>query len=235
MFSRNACPRDVISMRKKTALLVGILFIATGLLVSCGGNEAVTGTLTKFSGPVEVMAGGQTLPAAAGLALAVDSVLKTGAGGKAQVDFSDGARILVEENSELRMKELGRPSPESTIDIVVELARGLIYFNVTERKNSRFQMDSSVAVSGVKGTRGTMQVSPEDQIMNRWLLAEGKLEVTSKADATKTVTIVKDEQATFDKDGNVAKSAVDPATARFGGVPFFVAEPDIDIKVRTGN
>ena len=220
-------------MKKTALLLVFLLCSALPLMVSCGSGSQtnISATISFLSGKVTILEDGKSVLAKKGMHIGVNGVIKTDTGAKAKLLFDDGAKILIEENSELVMKELAKPSQESTLDIVVELAKGIIYFDVTKRKSSKFQMDSSVAVSGVKGTKGTFQV---DGNSNRWVLVTGKLEIATKKLIDDKKYITKGEQMVLDKDGNLKSSKVNLATEKFFGVPL-LSDPDANISVITGN
>lgn len=223
-------------MKKHLLLFAPFLALALVLsLTACGGGggAALTATVESVVGTVELLSGGKAVAAVAGAKLGVNDAVRTAKDGRAKIAFDDGAKILLEAESELLMKELAKPSAESTLDIAVELARGLIFFNVTKRNASKFQMDSSVAVSGVKGTKGTFAVGGEAGVQNRWVLVEGALEVKAKADPANAVTIGAAETATVNDAGKVEKAATELIRHKFYGVPL-VEDPETQIQVITG-
>lgn len=221
---------------KRALLFAPFLAVALALLLTaCGGGGAakIEATVESVVGAVELVSSAGTVAAAAGAKIGVDHIVRTGKDGRAKIAFDDGSKVLMEAESELRMTELAKPSAESTLDIAFELVRGLIFFNVTRRNASKFQMDSSVAVSGVKGTKGTFAVGGEAGVQNRWVLVEGALEVKSKADPGNAVTIAPAETATVNDAGKVEKAPTELIRHKFYGVPL-VEDPETQIQVITG-
>lgn len=83
-----------------------------------------------------------------------DTVL-TGGDGNATLEFGDGSRLLVQANSELRLKTLNSYGGTNVTDTLLQLLRGRVENQVVpqSRAGSRYEISTPVATSAVRGTR----------------------------------------------------------------------------------
>lgn len=206
----------------KLIFLAAALLCAAYAMNACGGgaDAALKAKLTFASGTVESLAAG----AADWKALAVNAELagsdtvRTGAKSSAKIDFSDGAKIFIEENTSVRLKDIKKPTEKGTLDIVVEIIKGALFFDVSKRQDSRFEMETSTAVAGVKGTKGVVSFKDDKTEV---MVIEGRVEVSLKKAPVDKVMLEADDAIAF---GDVAalaeKVKIDYSKAKFSEMPL---------------
>jgi len=206
---------------KILSLVIFTAFISC-ILNACGSGKAdeLKAKLTFTSGVVESQnaASPEWKPVSLNAELAMSDTVKTGPKSNAKIDFSDGVKIFIEENTSVKLKEIKKPVEKGTLDIIVEIISGAIFFDVTKRENSKFEMETSTAVAGVKGTRGI--VSFKDN-KTKVLVTEGVVEVSAKKDAADKVTLNPDDAVEF---GDITKipekSKIDFSKEKFADTPL---------------
>jgi hypothetical protein len=199
-----------------------ILLLAAYSMNACGGGASadLKAKLTFASGTVELLASGTAdwKAAAANSDVAMSDTVRTGAKSSAKIDFSDGVKIFIEENTSVKLKEIKKPSEKSTLDIVVEIIKGALFFDVTKRENSKFEMETSTAVAGVKGTKGV--VSFKDDKTNVMVI-EGRVEVSLKKAPVDKVMLEPDDAIEFgDVPALSEKIKIDYSKAKFSDIPL---------------
>lgn len=199
-----------------------ILLLAAYSMNACGGGASadLKAKLTFASGTVELLASGTAdwKAAAANSDVAMSDTVRTGAKSSAKIDFSDGVKIFIEENTSVKLKEIKKPSEKSTLDIVVEIIKGALFFDVTKRENSKFEMETSTAVAGVKGTKGV--VSFKDDKTNVMVI-EGRVEVSLKKAPVDKVMLEPDDAIEFgDVPALSEKIKIDYSKTKFSDIPL---------------
>ncbi len=192
------------------------------IITGCGGTKKaadIKASVSFVNGTVEAQTGGD--PAwkkiAANSELTMSDSIRTLEKSMAKINFTDGTKVFLEESTTLNLKNLTKPAEKSTLDIVVEIVSGAIFFDVTKRENSKFQMETSVAVAGVKGTKGVFRNQGNLKIV----LVEGKIEAYLKDNPDKKITIEESELVEIKNTIDLSqKQKIDLAKEKFAGVPL---------------
>jgi hypothetical protein len=105
--------------------------------------------------------------------------------GTAMIKFADESRLLLKENSTIRMASLQFYDPSQLVSTRVELLKGRVKAQVekVKNKNSRYQISTPAAVAAVRGTefRVTNTQSDHGITVMRTELLSGALVVTSES------------------------------------------------------
>ncbi len=105
--------------------------------------------------------------------------------GTAMIKFADESRLLLKENSTIRMASLQFYDPSQLVSTRVELLKGRVKAQVekVKNKNSRYQISTPAAVAAVRGTefRVTNTQSDHGIAVMRTELLSGALVVTSES------------------------------------------------------
>ncbi|MEM3364755.1 MAG: FecR family protein [Candidatus Micrarchaeia archaeon] len=121
--------------------------------VGKGGTENAFAKLASFSGNVYLrMPNGEWARIVTEIPINEKSAVKTGSDGKITMNIADGSKVYMDENTELEMKELKRKNL-TTFDVIIELAKGAIFSDVTKRGDTIFRVKSGATSTGVKGTK----------------------------------------------------------------------------------
>jgi hypothetical protein len=205
----------------KVFFLVAAAAFAVYSLAACGGSGAeLKAKLTFISGTVESQAAGAAdwKTAAVNSELSISDTVKTGDKSSAKIDFSDGVKIFIEENTSVKLKEIKKPAEKSTLDIVVEILKGAIFFDVTKRENSKFEMETSTAVAGVKGTKGVFSFIDDK---TKVIVTDGRVEVSLKKAPVDKIMLEADDVIEFGDVSSLSeKTKVDYSGVKFNGMPL---------------
>ncbi|WP_243350798.1 FecR family protein [Stenotrophomonas acidaminiphila] len=117
--------------------------------------EPAPARVVAVRGQVDVSAGGE--PAAAvreGMRLPIGSHIRTGADASITLAFADDSRLLLRENSELRLDQLSSYGATGMVDTRLRLQRGRSGSRVTPAQGpaSRYMITAPTATSSVRGT-----------------------------------------------------------------------------------
>ena len=191
-------------------------------LTACGESSKaeLKAKLTFISGTVEsqTASAAEWKPAAVNSEFSMSDTVKTGEKSSAKIDFSDGVKIFIEENTSVKLKEIKKPAEKSTLDIVVEIIKGAIFFDVTKRENSKFEMETSTAVAGVKGTKGVFSFIGDKTGV---IVTDGRVEVSLKKAPVDKVMLEADEAIEFGEVSALTeKTKVDYSRVKFNGMPL---------------
>jgi hypothetical protein len=117
-----------------------------------GGNGPAV--ISAIQGEVLVrMAGGGWALATQGTRIAEGATIRTGKDGKVSLLLDDGCKIFMDEETTLDVNEL-KPRPGKTsLDVIIELVKGALFSDVTKRDGTKFELETTVSVTGVKGTQ----------------------------------------------------------------------------------
>jgi len=116
--------------------------------------------ITAIDGELLVSKDGSTWArATTGMRVDFGYMLKTGTNSKMTLRLDDGSKIFMDPDTALNMKLL-EPKSYSSMDVVIELVKGFLFSDVTDRHGTRFEVDTSVSVTGVKGTQFSVSYDP---------------------------------------------------------------------------
>ncbi|QWP79164.1 FecR domain-containing protein [Lysobacter sp. K5869] len=114
----------------------------------------------------------------AGLRLGIGSRLETGPGASATLEFADGSRMTVQDNSAVQFDELSSYGSTGMVDTRMRLQRGRATNRVIPAKGpaSRYIIETPSATSSVRGTRFRISAGFEGALDATEVL-EGKVQV----------------------------------------------------------
>lgn len=236
-----------------------VIALAAAVIAGCGGGEKartdVKVTVAFISGPVESQAGGagEWKKVSQNAEITMADAIRTGEKAFAKLNFPDGSKVFLDEKTSLNLKEVKMPGTEkSTLDIVLEVITGSIFCDVTKRENSKFEVETSTAVAGVKGTRFVVSQNAQGGGIAAGnagsgaqqnagpagrgqvtvvIVTEGKVEVKNKDG--ETITLESEEIAEVQKEQKKSKKEkLDLAKAKFAGIPLMKTLSPEDITQR---
>ncbi len=171
------------------------------------------------NGPMEISAydgevlvsndGGSTWARAApGIRVDYGYVVKTGANSKMTLLLDDGSKVFLDPDTILNMKLL-EPRSVSTMDVVIEILKGVIFSDVTKREGTKFELETGVSVTGVQGTQFSVSYDP---VAKRSVTKayEGSVSVRS---ASGTTQLSKNQMVTVTESGAGQVSTFTPSGA----------------------
>jgi ferric-dicitrate binding protein FerR (iron transport regulator) len=110
--------------------------------------------LSAFDGDTYVkVPGGEWARVATQIPLSEDNSVRTGKGSKATILLDDGCKIFLDEETEMTMVKIYHPPSATSLDVIIELVNGALFSDVTNREGMRFEIETTVSVPGVKGTK----------------------------------------------------------------------------------
>jgi hypothetical protein len=145
--------------------------------------------------------------ATAGMLIDYGYVLKTGPNSKMSIQFiGDNSKVFLDPDTTLNMKLLV-PKSYSKMDVIIELIKGALFSDVTNREGSKFEVDTTVSVTGVKGTQFSVSYDPVagKSITKAY---EGNVSVRGSSGTTE---ISPGHSVTTTKSGNGAVTEFDPS------------------------
>ncbi|RJP69581.1 MAG: hypothetical protein C4532_10570 [Candidatus Abyssobacteria bacterium SURF_17] len=126
--------------------------------------DVARGKIVELTGDVEVLPKGETQwkAAEAGMGLDEGDRVRSGPDSKAVAIFANQLIIAVEQNSNVNLEKL-QQSRRTGINAKVNLDGGQLWNDVGQLKSkrSKFYVETPQAVTGVRGTVFTVQVTPE--------------------------------------------------------------------------
>ena len=113
-----------------------------------------------------------------GMELGVGALLRTSKGASLSVEFADGSRLLLKENSELHLDRMSRYGKSGMVDTRLRLQRGRITNTVqpTRGNSPSFIVETPNASSAVRGTRFRVDASENGTLAE---VTEGKVVVAT--------------------------------------------------------
>ncbi len=117
-------------------------------------SAPIAASLSAFTGPVQVEANGQRIPARVGMPLSEGQVVITGPGAFATFEMEDGSRVTLPSNTRVRINRLRQILINNAPQRVFQLdqGRGTISATPTPHPDARFEVRTPVSVSAVRGT-----------------------------------------------------------------------------------
>lgn len=115
----------------------------------------------------------------AGLRLGIGSRLETGPEASATLEFADGSRMTVQDNSAVQFDELSSYGATGMVDTRMRLQRGRATNRVIPAKGpaSRYIIETPSATSSVRGTRFRISAGDGDGATDATEVLEGKVQV----------------------------------------------------------
>ncbi|MEH6416064.1 FecR family protein [Pseudomonas sp. CGJS7] len=146
--------------------------------------EPAKARVIAVRGAVNVLASDKT-PAALvseGMRIGIGSRLETGPGASATLEFADGSRLMVQDNSRIVFDELSSYGSTGMVDTRMRLQRGRTSNRVIPAKGpaSRYIIETPSATSSVRGTRFRVSAGDADSgeaAIDATEVLEGKVQV----------------------------------------------------------
>ena len=138
-----------------------------------------------------------------GMELGVGSLLRTAPDATLSLEFADGTRLLLQEESELRLDRMSRYGKSGMVDTRLRLQRGRITNSVTPARGASpsFIVDTPSASSAVRGTR--FRVNAEEARTQTEVI-EGSVAVGAHSPHTSRDTLVRHGYGTLVAAGQTA-------------------------------
>ena len=135
----------------------------------------------EFSGDVSVtLAGsGTKQPVTSGMLLKTGDEIQTGSESSATLEFDDGSRLILREESDLKLEKLESYGDEDIFNTQLKLKRGRTdnEVNPYKKPGSRFEIRTPSATAAVRGT--VYRVAVPDQTTTTTEVIEGKVDVAN--------------------------------------------------------
>jgi hypothetical protein len=171
--------------RLAVVVSAGMMLLAAGvlLLLSWLGTPVVqTAVLTHVDGAAEVLAAGEEAwrPIAPGEQVRQGDRVRTGAGSIARLAFFDGSAVVLGTDTEIALVELRslRVGGGTRIRLEQRVGRTISQVQPLSGSASRFEIETPVAVTAVRGTMFSMTV--EDDGTTHVAVDQGAVDVTAR-------------------------------------------------------
>jgi hypothetical protein len=171
--------RGIGMQRKISSSLIVILLLA--LILPATLHAAVVGRFTEVRGQVDLLKGGKIpgLPVKLRDGVEPGDVIRTKAGGKAQLTMVDDSIIILAPESRLAVADYSYDPVRRERRAVVRLFRGLVHTvvnRIIQTEEPDFIMETHTAVIGVRGTDWYTLLAPS---FTSAYLARGTLGIRS--------------------------------------------------------
>ena len=135
----------------------------------------------EFSGDVSVTIAGSAnkQPVTPGMLLKTGDEIQTGSESSATLEFDDGSRLILREESDLKLEKLESYGDEDVFNTQLKLKRGRTdnEVNPYKKPGSRFEIRTPSATAAVRGT--VYRVAVPDQTTMTTEVIEGKVDVAN--------------------------------------------------------
>ncbi|MEM4166662.1 MAG: FecR family protein [Candidatus Bilamarchaeaceae archaeon] len=84
--------------------------------------------------------------------LSRNSIIVTGDDSWVAINLSDGSKVYLDEETEIKVNELERKQL-TNLEVVLELIKGALFSDVTKRENTKWEVKSGGNAIGIKGTK----------------------------------------------------------------------------------
>lgn len=152
--SRSTRSPEVRALALRSLLALALLLLATGTRAA---EEIAGRVLLGLGTPIAVDAEGNERALGRGVEVRQGDTLRTGAGDRLQVRFTDGARLAMRPDSEISVDEysFAETAPPAQTRVTMSLTRGgfrTITGAIAERNRRAYRVQTPFAVIGVRGT-----------------------------------------------------------------------------------
>jgi hypothetical protein len=168
-------------------MVAAAVLAALALLVPAAPASAqmqtTRATLTRVTGPVEILRHGQAgwAPAVVGASLGERDEIRAFAGGSAVLQIPDGSSLMLAENSRLVVTKLemnpGRTTKNAIFHLVVGKVRALVThaaLTLVQTRQSTFAITTPTAVAAARGTDYVTVFNLARQVTTVVVLKEGQ-------------------------------------------------------------
>ena len=144
------------------------------------GMQPATARVVAVRGQATVVVPGNaaTHPVAEGMELGIGALLRTARDATLSIEFADGTRLLLMDESELHLDRMSRYGKSGMVDTRLRLQRGRIVNTVMPARGATpsFIVDTPNASSAVRGTRFRVDA---EEVRTRTEVVEGSVAVST--------------------------------------------------------
>jgi len=187
-------------------ILIGLIGALALAIAACGGGSGEpepsiqVATLDILAGSVEVGSTGSFSPGADGQELHEGETVRTGADGRAAIEYFDGSVTRLDHDTSFTIVTLQIIGESGTTVIEGEQNSGNTYNRVTELTDaeSRFDVETPTAVASVQGTVFAVIFNADGSVT--FVVFEGTVLVTANG---VSIEVPAGFMVTVDEDGNI--------------------------------
>ena len=155
-------------MKPRQAFLPTAVALALATLMAPGPAIAAAGVTQFAAGPVTLTRGATTPDALAkGAPVENGDEIRTGPGGQAQVRFTDGSLVAVQQNSQLNVRNYaygGEPKSDSFLLDLVQGGLRAITGLIGKRNRDSYKVFTATATVGIRGSAFYVHYNPDGSI-----------------------------------------------------------------------
>ena len=144
----------MLKLRLIPLMLGAALIILPSMRAAAATTGPAAGSITQFSGNVEIQRGGHALPATSGASVEIGDTIVTGPSSKATITLTDQSQLELSEHSTLVIDENTLNSAgvrQSTrVRLLGGLVRAIVHFTAGTPPN--FEVHTPNAVASARGT-----------------------------------------------------------------------------------
>jgi hypothetical protein len=192
------------------AILLLALFAAVLIAVCIAGQAfaaGFVGQIVKSQGDLRIARDGKDMPAGPSTALQLGDVVKTGAGGRVRMRFTDGSILSLGENSALSIDIYAVDATNKSRTVVLTLLQGVVNAAAAKSGENAFdyQIKTANGYSAVRGTKWIVADLQEPGAPKRMLLCvlNGQVELGANAGTGKPQLVAAGQWGSVDPSGNV--------------------------------
>lgn len=182
-----------------TRLLASVLLVLVSVAASAAER---VGQVIAQRGPVVALRDGVPRALHIGAPLSVSDRIRTGAGGKIEVAFGDGSRLVIGPDSEVTLAEF-ELRETTLVRAVIELVVGILRARIDAAPVDLYEVRGRTAIASVRGTHWIVQTSPENTAV---FVVDGSVGVTA-AYGTVEVTLAPGQGTDVAADGSASPPA----------------------------
>jgi hypothetical protein len=142
-----------------------LLLILGAALALAAGNAMAQGAgyVKTASGQVSIVSAGKTMPAQAGMAVAVGDVVRTGADGSLGITLKDNTMLSFGPSTTFTLEDFLFAPAESRLQLGGSIAAGSLHYvsgAIARLKPEAVRIKTPTGIIGVRGTRFVAVVQP---------------------------------------------------------------------------
>lgn len=163
----------------------------------------LVGQTVKAQGEVRIARGGSEISAGSGTALELGDVIKTGAGARLRIRFTDGSILTLGEKTTLSIDIYAIDAANRSRTVVLTLLGGIV--NTAAAKSGESQFDYQIKTAyGYSAVRGTKWITAQVQAAMEIFVLNGIVELGSNAANAKPALVNGGQWGAVDATGLVS-------------------------------
>lgn len=147
-------------MRIQSLFCSFLIFFLFSCIVFSEGSASI-GIVKYVSGSASIYSSGKIIPAAAGILIHLNDILKTGEDGSIGVIFSDNTRVSLGPSSEVAMDSYTFEPRQGLFSFLLRLVKGTAAYvsgTIAKLAPESVKLQTPEAIVGVRGTRILLKV-----------------------------------------------------------------------------